>query len=76
MPTVSFERDIVPVFRQFRASMMWRMDLTRYDDVKCNAAAISQNIAAGGGMPPPPFPPLTAQQITMFQSWIAQGYPE
>lgn len=71
---VSFERDLVPIFRQFRASMMWRLDLTRYEDVRANASAIKSQIDQQG-MPPPPYPLLTAEQQAMFQAWINQGYP-
>ena len=77
-PSVSFEKDIAPVFRQFRGSMMWRLDLTKYDDVKANSAAIYSQIQAGpaqGGMPPAPYPPLTAQQIVAFKRWMDQGFP-
>lgn len=76
METVSFKDDIVPLFRQFRASMMWRLDLGDYQSVRHNAAIIVQVIGPGGGMPPPPFPPLTADQVSRFQRWIEQGYPE
>lgn len=75
MASVSFERDIAPLFRQFRASMMWRLDLTRYEDVKINAGAI-QNYIASSSMPPPPYPPLTAAQIALFDAWMQAGYPE
>lgn len=76
MTTVSFEKDIAPLFRQFRASMIWRFDLTKYDDVKANASAIQANIAPGAGMPPPPYPELTAAQVAMFTAWINQGFPQ
>jgi hypothetical protein len=75
-PKVSFEKDIAPLFRQFRASMIWRFDLTRYEDVKANANTILTNIGPNGGMPPAPFPPFTAAQVTMFQNWINEGYPQ
>ncbi|MFZ6657661.1 hypothetical protein [Undibacterium sp. TJN19] len=74
MSTVSFEKDIAPLFNQFRASMMWRLDLTKYDDVKQNADMVLAQIQ--GGMPPPPYPPLTKQQVAMFQAWINQGFPK
>jgi hypothetical protein len=76
MPSLSFQKDLVPIFHQFRASMMWRLDLTKYEDVKANAAAILANIVPNGGMPPPPFPPLTAEQVALFQQWIAEKFPE
>ena len=38
--SVSFEKDIVPIFRQFRDSMTWRLDLTSFEDVKANASTI------------------------------------
>ncbi|MCH8620765.1 PQQ-dependent sugar dehydrogenase [Undibacterium sp. TS12] len=74
MSPVSFEKDIAPLFNQFRASMMWRLDLCKYDDVRINADMILSQID-GGGMPPSPYPPLTSAQITMFQDWMKQGYP-
>ncbi|HEV3200130.1 MAG TPA: hypothetical protein VGZ73_19630 [Bryobacteraceae bacterium] len=76
MPNVSFRKDIAPIFHQFRAAMMWRFDLTKYEDVKANASAILTNIEPNGGMPPPPFPPLTAEQVSLFQQWIAEQFPE
>ena len=75
MPSVSFEKDLAPIFHQFRASMMWRFDLTKYEDVKANSSAILANIVNGGGMPPPPYPPLTQDQVNLFQQWINDGYP-
>ena len=75
---VSFEKDIAPVFRQFRSSMMWRLDLTKFEDVKANASVIySQIVPTLGivGMPPPPYPPLTTEQIATFKSWMDEGFP-
>jgi len=72
--SVSFEKDIVPVFRQFRGPMMWRLDLTKYEDVKANASMIYGQISSHS-MPPGPFPPLTAGQIAMFRAWMDGGYP-
>ena len=77
--SISFEKDIAPVFRQFRGSMMWRLDLTRFEDVKANAAQIYGQISPSGGsvlMPPPPYPPLTNAQIAMFKTWMDEGCPE
>jgi glucose/arabinose dehydrogenase len=75
MATVSFEKDIAPLFRQFRASMTWRLDLTKYEDVKLNASMVYNQIS-GQGMPPPPYPPLTPEQIKMFKIWIDEGFPK
>jgi hypothetical protein len=55
--------------------MMWRFDLTRYDDVKANASVIYGMIVPGGGMPPPPFPPLPDAQVKLFQQWMFEGCP-
>ena len=77
--SVSFEKDIAPVFRQFRGSMMWRLDLTRFEDVKANASRIYNQIIPSGGivaMPPPPYPPLTGEQIAMFKTWMDEGCPQ
>jgi hypothetical protein len=71
---VSFERDIVPMFAQFRASMLWRLDLTRYEHMQANAAMVYNQISTQG-MPPPPYPTMTAAQIALFKAWMDQGYP-
>lgn len=76
MKPVSFEKDIAPLFNQFRASMMWRLDLTDYDDVKINADMILSQIVPNGGMPPSPYPPLTPEQVMMFKNWMKQDYPK
>ena len=72
--SVSFARDIAPVFRQFRGSMTWRFDLTDYDDVKSNASVIYGKISTKQ-MPPTPFPPLTKAQIAAFKTWMDSGFP-
>lgn len=72
--SVSFEKDIVPIFRQFRGSMTWRLDLTKFDDVKSNAAMIYNQISTKQ-MPPTPFPPLTQQQVALFKVWMDSGFP-
>ncbi|HEY6391999.1 MAG TPA: hypothetical protein VIX89_12020 [Bryobacteraceae bacterium] len=72
--TVSFEKDIVPIMRQFRGSMLWRFDLTKYEDVKGNAKTIYSYISTQQ-MPPPPYPPLTDEQVKLFKLWMAEDYP-
>jgi hypothetical protein len=76
MANISFEKDIRPVFAQYRGPMLWRFDLTAYEDVKINASLIYDMIVPGGGMPPPPFPPLTSEQVQTFQIWMSQGCPK
>ena len=71
---VSFARDIAPLFSQFRASMLWRLDLTRYEDMKLNAPMVYSQISSQN-MPPPPYPPMTTQQIALFKTWMDQGFP-
>lgn len=71
---VSFEKDIVPILCQFRGPMLWRFDLTRYEDVKGNASDIYNQISTQQ-MPPPPFPPLTEEQVTLFKAWMTENYP-
>ena len=76
--SVTFAQDIMPVFNQFKGQMMWRFDLTDYDQVKANAETIWGRISAGpeeGPMPPPPFPPLSQSQIAAFEQWMHSGYP-
>ena len=74
---VSFNNDIMPLFNQFKGQMIWRFDLTDYDQVKANAAVIYGRISSttGGPMPPPPFDPLTLEQIQLFQQWMSEGCP-
>jgi hypothetical protein len=72
--TISFARDIRPMFAAFAAAMMWRFDLTDYTAVMANAQHIYERISsAGNPMPPPPFPMLTADQIQRFQDWMNDG---
>lgn len=75
--STSFQRDIAPLFAQFKDQMMWRFDLTSYDAVKGNADLILFRLQGGNGpMPPPPFDPLTSTQIDTFQRWINEGFPQ
>lgn len=73
---VSFANDIMPLFNQFKGQMMWRFDLTNYDQMKANASTILNRINGSNGfMPPPPFDPLTLEQIQLFEQWINDGFP-
>ena len=73
-PKVSFADDIMPLFKQYQARMMWRFNLTHYEDVKGNAALIWDQISSKA-MPPPPFSPLNDEQIALFKLWMEQGCP-
>lgn len=68
--------DIQGIFAPFRSQMMWRFNLGSYDDVAANASIILLRILTIGDMPPPPYPPLTAAQITTFQTWVENGCPQ
>lgn len=73
---VSFQNDIMPLFNQFKGQMMWRFDLTNYEQMKANASIILNRINGNNGfMPPPPFDPLTPEQIQLFEQWINDGCP-
>ena len=78
MPT-SFASDIAPIFGPFRSNMLWRFDLTDYEQVKANAELIRVFITGDPDfprMPPANYgPPLSATQIATFQQWILEGYP-
>lgn len=78
--TTSFTRDILSLFRPKDIDHMKSalgLDLTDFDTVRRSATAISQRLKGIGGrrMPPPPDPPLSDQQIELFDSWVQQGCP-
>lgn len=66
--TVSYERDIRPLFRdRDRDSMRSRFDLFSYDDVRANADRIYGTLSAGtmpcdGAWP--------EQNVARFKSWM------
>lgn len=78
-PTTSFDRDVKPLFgAKDRDHMLDEgLDLTNYDAVRGAATEISNRIKGIGGrrMPPPPDPPLTDDQIKLFDAWVAEGSP-
>jgi glucose/arabinose dehydrogenase len=71
---ISFARDIAPLFSQYRASMLWRLDLTKYEDIKLNADMVYNQISTQS-MPPPPYPSMTTEQVALFKAWMEQGFP-
>jgi hypothetical protein len=72
---VSFAADIAGGLNTYRGQMMWRLDLTSYEDVKANSAIILSLIQPPAQMPPPPFPPFSADFIASFIAWTHQGCP-
>ncbi len=74
---VSFADDIVPIFYQFKKQMMWRFDLTNYDDVKANYGQILSRISSKDNpMPPPPFAPLSQKDIDTFKAWKTGNFQQ
>lgn len=74
---VSFQRDIAPIFAPYRPAMLWRLDLTKHDDMMRNAEAVYAQIHSLDGppnMPPQPYPPLTDEQVALFKAWMEQGF--
>jgi hypothetical protein len=72
MKAVSFLTDIAPMFAPFRGSMLWRLDLTNYEDVKVNANTIYLQISTSQ-MPPSPYDYFTPEQNALFLRWMAEG---
>ena len=68
---VSFERDIRPLWREGDVrSMSFAFDLSSYDDVRNNAEAIYEQLAAGtmpcdGAWP--------AEDVNRFRAWMEGG---
>jgi hypothetical protein len=71
--SLSFERDIRPLFRERDArSMKFAFDLTSYDDVRKNAEPIYARLA-NGTMPCDGAWP--AEDVERFRAWIDSGSP-
>jgi hypothetical protein len=68
----SFARDIRPLFRDRDVEeMRFAFDLSNYDDVKNNAAAIHGRLADGSMPCDGPWP---EDHIAVFMQWINEGY--
>jgi hypothetical protein len=68
---VSYERDIRPLFRDRDIqSMSFAFDLSSYDDVRANAEAIYERLAAGSMPCDGRWP---AQDVERFRTWIDKG---
>jgi hypothetical protein len=71
--TISYERDIRPLFRPRDVGSMQRFfDLSSYNDVRANADKILERLE-GGSMPCDGAWPN--DQIEVFRSWVAAGCP-
>jgi hypothetical protein len=71
--TLSFARDIRPLFRESdRDSMVFAFDLWDYHDVRANAQDILGRLA-DGSMPCDGKWPV--DQITQFRRWVEAGMP-
>jgi hypothetical protein len=70
-PPISYASDIKPLFREKdRAAMKRAFDLWSYDDVVAHGKAIAGHLEEGtmpcdGAWP--------KEQVTLFESWLAQG---
>jgi len=75
--TVSFADDIAVLFYPFKNQMMWRFDLTNYEDVKTNYDQILSRISSKDDpMPPPPYNRLSDKDIETFRAWKVGGFQQ
>ena len=71
--SLSFERDIRPLFRERdRESMMFAFDLWSYDDVSEHAEDIIDRVEDGSMPCDSPWP---ADQLDLFRRWVDAGTP-
>jgi Ferritin-like len=77
VPTTSFARDVVPMFRPVDIQHMGDrgLNLTDFEAVRGRAMVISNRLKGIGGRRMPPDAPLTAAHIERFDTWIAEGFP-
>jgi hypothetical protein len=70
---VTYEQSIRPLFRDRDIqSMSFAFDLSSYDDVRTNAEAIYERLAAGSMPCDGPWP---AEDVERFRAWIDNGSP-
>jgi hypothetical protein len=78
-PITSYARDIRPLFTALDIRRMaWAFDLSKYADVKANAAQISDRIQGINGAVMPPAPPKgdgpwSQAWIDLFKRWVSEG---
>jgi hypothetical protein len=71
--SVSYERDILPLFRdQDISSMSMTFDLASYDDVRGNAERILAKLSDGSMPCDGPWPEA---QVELFRRWVDAGSP-
>jgi hypothetical protein len=71
--SVSYERDIRPLFRdQDISSMSMTFDLASYDDVRGNAERILAKLSDGSMPCDGPWPEA---QVELFRRWVDAGSP-
>ncbi len=73
MSDLSFERDILPLFREEDIdSMSFAFDLSSYEDVSQNAEEIHSRLAEGTMPCDGPWP---EENVERFRQWIDAGMP-
>jgi len=73
-PTITFESDIKPLFREKdRDSMRRAFDLWSYADVQSHADSIVERLK-NGSMPCDGAWP--SERVELFERWIGEGKPE
>ena len=73
MSDLSFERDILPLFREEDIdSMSFAFDLSSYEDVSQNAEEIHSRLAEGTMSCDGPWP---EENVERFRQWIDAGMP-
>jgi hypothetical protein len=71
---LGFDPDIRPLFRESdRESMDWAFDLWSCDDVRAHGEEIASKLKDGTMPCDEPWP---ADQVSLFERWLAQGAKE
>ncbi len=69
----SFERDVVPLFRDDDVEAMeYVFDLRSYEDVRANAEEIYERVAEGSMPCDEEWP---EERVALFRRWIDAGMP-
>jgi len=69
--STSFANDIRPLFMpEDIQDMLWRFDLSLYNDVLQNADLILRRLERGDM---PCYAPWPSEQVDLFRSWISDG---